>query len=124
MESKTKPLVDKIKQLILEIRSLKSDIFNENNSFATQQNKSRNLSFKQSKLKSYLKKFDNLGKGNIIRVSYELDGMKLTAVFTNISREDAVEILNFRALMVSSNIKILEIKEISTSINNPNTIIL
>lgn len=122
MESKSlnlKSLISRINTNLQSIKKLKRDLELNRSNLAKSQNISRQLSFKKSKLRYYLEQFKRFGQGNIISVCYERGDKKYSATFTNITKSEAIEVLKFMSLMnYGEEIKILEIKNISTSINN------
>lgn len=109
-------LKDKILSILSEINRLNIEL-NKDIPISKRSKLTRLLSFNKSKLKDYLRKLNDLGKGNIIEIKYSLMGETYIAKYTNISKDDAIELLNFKALIYNKEIKILEINDIPTSIN-------
>lgn len=122
MESKSlnlKTLINRITTNIQVIKDLKRNLELNKYNLAKYKTLSRQLSFRKSKLRYYLEQFKKFGQGNYITVYYEREGKKYSATFTNIKKAEAIEIVKFMALVnFNGQIKILEIKDISTSINN------
>lgn len=101
------------------IQNLNRDLELNRDNFAKSKSLSRLLSFRKSKLRHYLEQLKKYGQGNFVVITYEIDDKKYFAAFTNIKRQEAVKILEFRAIAYfGKQIKILEIKDSSTSINN------
>lgn len=109
-------LISKINSILSEIRSLNSEL-SKNISIAKKNKIRRDLNFKKLSLRDYLKKLRDLGKGNIVEIYFECNNKKYVSTYTNISSKDAIEVLKFKAFMKNLEIKILEIKDIPTSIN-------
>lgn len=113
---KVNDLKDKILSILSEINRLNREL-NKDISISKRSKLTRLLSFNKSKLKDYLRKLNDFGKGNIIEIKYSLMDETYIAKYTNISKDDAIELLNFKALIYNKEIKILEINDITTSIN-------
>lgn len=111
-----KILINKINQIISDLVKLQNS-YNNNLSNARMASINRSIAFNKHKLRSYLSKLDKLGNGNIIEITYIIEGEKYKGIFTNIKKSDIVLLLKFRSQMVSKEIKILEIKDIPTGIN-------
>lgn len=109
-------LRDKILSILSDIDMINKELM-KNIPISKKNKLSRLLSFNKSKLTSYMLKLMDLGTGNIVNIKFALDDETYIATYTNISSDNAMEILKFKALMSHKEIKILEIKDIPTSIN-------
>lgn len=113
-------LIQRIYSIIADLNNLiKASKLSSN--YGKSQEINRRITLCKGKLKDYLEKVKNAGQGNIIKITYEIleYDRKYTSTYINISKEDAKSLLEFRYMVKGLNIKILEIKESFTKIENP-----
>lgn len=116
-----------IKSLIQRVHSIIADLNNlikaskSPANYGKSQEINRRIILCKGRLRDYLEKVKNAGQGNIISITYEIleDNRKYLSTYINISKEDAKSLLEFRYMVKGLNIRILEIKETFTKIENP-----
>lgn len=116
-----KSLIQRIQSIIADLNGLYKASKSPAN-YGKSQEINRRITLCKGKLRDYLEKVNNAGQGNIIIITYEIlehDNRKYTSTYINISKEDAKNLLEFRYMVKGLNIKILEIKETFTKIENP-----
>lgn len=116
-----------LKSLLHRVNSIICDLNNlmkaqaSANTYGKTQEISRRISLCKAKLKDYLEKVKNAGKGNIVYIEYIIldNNRTYQSTYVNISKEDAKSLLEFVYMVKGINIKILEIRETYTSFENP-----
>lgn len=74
------------------------------------------IGYLQRKLKGLMDKLNRKLNGIIITVTYRVGDKTYEQTFTNLTRQEVVDILQIRAIMENASVEILEIKEIPTQI--------
>lgn len=109
-------LIIKIKQVRGNLENINSQLLEKSLTESVRRRLYRERNLHSKKLKFYLNRLKNLGKGNIVKIIFLEGDIKRVAYYTNISPNEAKELLKFYYLMNNISIKILEIKDIKTSI--------
>lgn len=115
-----KSLLHRVNSIIGDLNSLMKAQASAN-TYGKTQEISRRIALCKAKLKDYLEKVKNAGKGNIIYIEYIIldNNRTYQSTYVNISKEDAKNLLEFIYRVKGINIKILEIRETFTSFENP-----
>lgn len=115
-----KSLLRKVNSIINDLNGLMKSQASAN-TYGRTQEVSRRISLCKAKLKDYLEKVKNAGKGNIVYIEYIIldNNRTYQSTYVNISKEDAKSLLEFVYMVKGINIKILEIRETFTSFENP-----
>lgn len=114
--TQVKSLVYRIKDTIKLIDDLDVRLSISGLSMGKKQALLKDRSLKISKVKSMLKRLDELSSGNILTITFqeEESGDRYRTTYTNISKDDAITHLKLVASIKGVRIQILEVKEVQT----------
>lgn len=121
--TKLHTLINKVKDISEEVNSERIQLNNPSLTPGKECQLRRSIALKQNKLKDYVNKVAHFGKGDIVKIIFEIYDEyhnrydRYKATYVNISIDDAKDLLTFQYMIKGKEIKILETEKIPTSIN-------
>lgn len=114
--SSVKGLIYRIKELTKMVQDIDTRLSMPGLSPGKRQALIKDKTLKIGKVKSLVKRIEDLANGNILTITFENkdSGERYRIVYTNISQEDAVAHLKLMANLQGMEIIISEIKEVQT----------
>lgn len=114
--SSVKGLIYRIKDMVKLIQDIDAQLSISGLSPGKRQSLIKDKTFKLGKVKSLVKRVEDLANGNILTITFENKDTKdrYRIIYTNLSPDDAVAHLKLMAYLQGTEIIISEIKEVQT----------